>query len=240
MMMSGSKSWAIALAIALMCSSSGNCLHAAEGDPPSVPIDPGQVTAAIKRIAEWQLDHPVEFGALHWAVAPLLDGLIDASLTPGESKYLAAVIRAGTREGWQLGPDTYHADDLAAGHAWTRIYLMDPSRGERLAPFKRRIDEIVAKPITESFSFSQQPQTPGVENTDRWTWVDALYMAPPALGLLAKATGDDRSLNFMDREFKPVYDTLYDRQEKLFYRDDRFIDRRTPSGEKIFWSRGNG
>jgi hypothetical protein len=117
---------------------------------------------------------------------------------------------------------------------------MDPSRSERLAPFKRRIDEIVAKPITESFSFSQQPQTPGVENTDRWTWVDAPYMAPPAFGLLAKATGDDRYLNFMDREFKPVYDTLYDRQAKLFYRDDRFINMRTPNGEKVFWSRGNG
>ena len=117
---------------------------------------------------------------------------------------------------------------------------MDPRRTERLEPFKKRIDEILANPITESFSFGKGPETAGVENTDRWTWIDALYMAPPAFGLLAHATGDEGYLKFVEREFKPVYDTLYDRQEKLFYRDDRFINMRTPNGEKVFWSRGNG
>ncbi|WP_414476097.1 DUF2264 domain-containing protein [Microvirga sp. M2] len=213
---------------------------AAAPAPSGSALDAGQVRATITRVGDWQLAHPVEYGTLHWAVAPLLDGLIDTSLTTGDPKYLAAVIRAGTREGWRLGPNTYHADDLAAGHAWMRIYLMDPTRTERLEPFKRRIDEILANPITENFTFSQEPQTPGVSNTDRWTWIDALYMAPPAFALLAQATKDERYLQFVDRGFKPVYDTLFDPQAKLFYRDDRFINRRTANGQKIFWSRGNG
>ncbi len=83
--------------------SSSSYLHAAEGDF-TAAVDPSRVTATIKRIADWQLDHPVEFGTLHWAVAPLLDGLIDASLTTGESRYLAAVIRAGTREAGSSAP----------------------------------------------------------------------------------------------------------------------------------------
>ena len=50
---------------------------------------------------------------------------------------------------------------------------------------------------------------------DRWTWIDALYMAPPALALLTQATGKEHYLRFVDREFKPVVDTLYDPQAKL-------------------------
>src|SRR4051812_3654933 len=239
MNMRGSKRIARVLIIAMILPIS-SLIGSVSRASTAAAIDADQVKVTLERVASWQLAHPVEFGTLHWAVAPFLDGLIDVSLVTGDAKYLAAVIRAGTREGWRPGPNRYHADDLAAVHAWARIYLMDPSRRERLEPLERRADEILANPIRENFTFSQDPQTPGVRSTDRWTWIDALYMAPPAFALLTQATGNESYLNFIDREFKPVYDTLFDPQEKLFYRDDRFINRRTASGQKIFWSRGNG
>ena len=77
---------------------------------------------------------------------------------------------------------------------------------------KSKVDDILAKPILENFSFSADPRTPGVRNTDRWTWIDALYMAPPALAALARATGDRRYLRFVDGEFKPVLETLEGRR----------------------------
>jgi unsaturated rhamnogalacturonyl hydrolase len=195
-------------------------------------LDAQEVRATIKRVADWQLAHPVSYEPQHWAMAPLYDGLIDASLTTGDPKYLAPVIRAGRQIAWQPGPRVYHADDHAAGHAWLRIYLMDATDPTLLQPFKDRFDEILAKPITEDLSFTEEAETPGVERTDRWTWSDALYMAPPTLGRLSQATGD--------AEFKVTYDALFDPEENLFYRDTRFIDQRTPNGEKVFWSRGNG
>jgi unsaturated rhamnogalacturonyl hydrolase len=203
-------------------------------------LDAQEVRATIKRVADWQLAHPVSYEPQHWAMAPLYDGLIDTSLTTGDPKYLAPVIRTGRQIAWQPGPRVYHADDHAAGHAWLRIYLMDPSDPALLQPFKDRFDEILAKPITEDLSFTEEPQTPGVERTDRWTWSDALYMAPPTLGRLAQATGDERYLKFADAEFKATYEALFDPEENLFYRDARFIDERTPNNEKVFWSRGNG
>src|SRR5207249_10204649 len=33
---------------------------------------------------------------------------------------------------------------------------------------------------------------------------------------------------------------LYDKQERLFYRDSRFFSQRERNGKKVFWSRGNG
>ena len=118
---------------------------------------------------------------------------------------------------------------------------MNPNdRPTQLAPIRNRIDEILAYPIEEDLSFTMEPRTRNVQRTDRWTWVDALYMAPPAMGLLADATGDRRYLGFIDRELRATYDALFDPEEDLFYRDARSFNRRTPSGEKVFWSRGNG
>jgi rhamnogalacturonyl hydrolase YesR len=219
-----------------------NLFFAANPSAAQNPVNANEVAATIKRVADFQLAHPVRFGPLHWAIAPLYNGLIDASEATGDPKYLAAVIRAGNRAGWQPGPKTYHADDLAVGNAWLKILLMDPAaaKKERLEPFKNRMDQILANPVTAILSFTESPPSRDIDRTDRWTWSDALYMAPPMLTHLARATKDTRYLQFMDVEYKLAYDALYDQQDNLFYRDSRFIGRRTPDGQKVFWSRGNG
>src|SRR5688572_23588383 len=58
-------------------------------------LDPAQVEETIRRVADWQLGNPVDYPPGHWTLAPLYDGLIDASLVTGDPSYLAAVIRAG-------------------------------------------------------------------------------------------------------------------------------------------------
>ncbi|TAM24185.1 MAG: DUF4861 domain-containing protein [Rhodanobacter sp.] len=105
---------------------------------------------------------------------------------------------------------------------------------------RKRIDEAVDHPITEVLDRRETPKTVGVNNTDRWTWCDALYMAPPTLVRLYAATGDKKYLDFLDKEYRQTYDQLYDHGANLFYRDGTFIDRRTSNGKKVFWSRGNG
>ena len=44
----------------------------------------------------------------------------------------------------------------------------------------------------------------------------------------------------MDHQFKLTYDYLYDKEYKLFFRDDRFFDKTEVNGQKVFWGRGNG
>jgi rhamnogalacturonyl hydrolase YesR len=176
-------------------------------------------------VAEWQLENPVGYRPDHWILAPLYDGLIDTSLVTGDPRYLAAVIRAGRRIRFAPGGDLGNADSHAAGHAWLRIVLMDPEREpEILERFRARYLQIL-------------------EQRDRgegWSWADALYMAPPTLVRMAQATGDDRYLDLAYSEFLATHAILFDREDHLFYRDIGYIDRRTPSGQKVFWSRGNG
>jgi len=203
-------------------------------------LNPQRIMDTLKLVGDWQLDHPTDFDPRNWAIAPLYNGLIDASLATGDPKYLAAVVRAGRRIDFEPGSRTYHADGHAAGRAWLRLYLMsDPKDPKLLEPFKERFDEIVSHPITENISFVT-PLPPGIRRTDRWTWSDALFMSPPTIVVLAQATGDQRYLDFMDSEYRFAYNALYDPQENLFYRDARYFDDRAPNGQKLFWSRGNG
>lgn len=47
-------------------------------------------------------------------------------------------------------------------------------------------------------------------------------------------------MKFADKEFKATYDHLYDKEEKLFYRDGKYFDKKEANGKKVFWGRGNG
>lgn len=201
---------------------------------------PADVTATLKRSADWHLSNPSGIEIRDWIIAPLYDGLLRTALTTGDAKHLASVIRFGNQAGWMASNRVYHADDHAVGHAWLDIYLMDKSRGERLAPMRETLSFIIANPVTEELAHGKRPKTPGVTVSDRWSWCDALYMAPPTLARLHTATGDAKYLEFLDREFRYTYDHLYDPEEKLFFRDATFFNKKAPNGKKIFWSRGNG
>jgi len=124
------------------------------------------------------------------------------------------------------------------GHAFLDIYQLDPSKERRLKYVKERMDELIANPVREWHRYGS-----GASYEDlslRWTWCDALYMAPPTLARLSHITGDQKYNRFNDYEFRICYDELWDPEEKLFYRDNRFPTMRTENGKKIFWSRGNG
>lgn len=203
-------------------------------------LDTASITASLKRSADWQLANPSGTEIRDWIISPLYDGLLRTALTTGEAKYLAAVLRFGTQAGWTPSNRVYHADDHAVGHAWLDIYQMNPSRKERLTPIRDRLSYVIDHPITEQLAHGSKPQTTGVSVSDRWTWCDALYMAPPTLARLFTATGDPKYLDFLDREFQFTYDHLFDPEEKLFYRDATFFEKKTPGGHKTFWSRGNG
>lgn len=70
-----------------------------------------------------------------------------------------------------------------------------------------------------------------------------LHLLSPAY---TKITGDKNYLDFMDQMWWESTDFLFDPEEKLYYRDDRYriksdvSGRREKNGKKVFWGRGNG
>ncbi len=209
--------------------------RAAAGDQPD---DPGPLATdlssglkrpailkAMKKVADWQLQHSEGRYNIQWTFAALYDGLLAASKTTGDKRYHDRVLQVARDNHWELGPRFAHADDEAVGLTYLTLYADDP-RPEEIAPTSAGLDKLLARP--------DDPQK------NLWWWCDALYMAPPVLAELSVATGDHRSLDFMNREWWITSGALYDPAEHLYFRDERFLIIREANGQKVFWSRGNG
>ena len=102
------------------------------------------------------------------------------------------------------------------------------------------------EPLLERFNWilANQPDVPLThdksEHKKRYNWCDALFMAPPVWTRLSAITGDPRYLAYANKEWWATTEYLYDQEEHLYFRDDRYFDQREANGKKIFWCRGNG
>jgi rhamnogalacturonyl hydrolase YesR len=150
------------------------------------------------------------------------------------AKYTGFLVEIGQRNGWKLHKRPYHADDHAVGQFYLSLYQekQDPAM---IGPTREHFDWILANRKTGSLMWGKD-----TDCHDRWGWCDALFMAPPVWARLAKVTGEGKYLEFMDEEYHATHDLLWDPEEKLFWRDSSFFERREENGEKVFWARGNG
>lgn len=240
---------ALALGLASVAAWPGVIPAAAQG---AAAVDPAAVRATAVKLADWQLGRldPSHIAAATgetrnpraWEQAVFWVGmtaLADAPGTPPRIKQ--AIMDMGRRNAWRPGDKPYFADD----HAITQAYLWAAANGagaEARAPTRAAFDRVVDRPAVTTLAFAV-PKKGGYSATeclDRWCWCDALFMAPPALAVLSKQTGDPKYRQFATKEFWATTDFLYDPVEHLYYRDSRFFDRRDEQDRKQFWARGNG
>lgn len=201
-----------------------------------------EVKALMKRVADWQLAHPntgAEHDDLDWTHAALYMGMLDwGELTEREdrdSTYCQWLLRIGKKNHFQVGKWMYHADFIAVGQPFIDLYL---KYGDEMmiAPVTARANWVVEHPAQTTLELDyRKPET-----LYRWSWCDALFMAPPVYAKLYALTRDKKYLDFMNHEYQATYQFLYDKDERLFYRDWRYFDRREANGKKVFWGRGNG
>jgi rhamnogalacturonyl hydrolase YesR len=199
----------------------------------SSELTPSSVLATLKKVADWQLLQPPKYPPDDWTYGAFYAGVTALSEVADDPKYHNAMIEMGSRQLWKPGSRVFHADDQCVGQTYLDLYLQhrDPAM---LDPIQREFNYILDHPRTNDLAMTTHA------STGRWSWCDALFMAPPAWVRLFNATGDTRYLDFMDREWHVTSDYLYDPQEHLFYRDSHYFNQREPNGKKVFWSRGNG
>jgi rhamnogalacturonyl hydrolase YesR len=194
------------------------------------------VLLAMQRVADWQLAHMPDPAQRHprgWETAPFYIGLLALDRIASDRRYLEAMVRLGDANDWQPHRLPYHADDQCVIQAYLETYSVrrDP---RMLAPAKQRLDYVLAHPSLVSMDWD-----PPVCQ-ERWTWCDALFMAPMSWLDMWKATGDGAYLDFMNREWWATTERLFNPAAGLFFRDESFLDLREPNGRPIHWSRGNG
>lgn len=203
--------------------------------PPDAP-DRAAVLATMERVADWQLAHPSPDDPLRWTQAAGYTGMMALAGISASPRFHDAMRQVGESSRWQLGTRPYHADDHCVGQTYAELFARqrDPAM---IAPMRERFDWILAHPKDDDLDFDAARNP---DRLDRWSWCDALFMAPPAWMRLSLATGEPAYLDYAVRKWWVTSDYLYDRKERLFYRDSTYFAKREQNGRKVFWSRGNG
>ncbi len=183
------------------------------------------VSHAIRKVADWQLEKFRGNFSQDWTFAALYAGFMAVPDAANGKKYRDAMLEMSKGFQWQPGPRISHADDHAIGQTYLDLYFRghDPAM---IAPVRDRMDAVMRIPDD-----AEKPL---------WRWCDALFMAPPVLAKLARATGDRNYLDFMDHEWWITSNLLYSPANHLYFRDKSFFGAHEANGSKVFWARGNG
>ena len=195
------------------------------------------VLSLLERAADWQLAHPsITWQPLDWTNATFYAGVMALTRVSAEPRFEAALRKIGEEYQWKLGPHLYFADDHCVGQTYAELFLRhrDPAM---IAPMRASFDQILAAPKDDNLSFDRHKNP---DRLQRWSWCDSLFMAPPAWARLWQATGDTRYLDYAVTKWWATSDFLFDPEERLFFRDSTFFEKREANGRKVFWARGNG
>ena len=192
----------------------------------SAKLQPRAVEAAIRKVADWQLQYSQPYFGNDWTWSVLYTGFMAASSATGDSKYSDAMLEVGKKFNWKLRSHLPNADNQSIGQMYTELYLQkrDP---QMIADARAELDALIEH---ENDPASRIP----------WWWCDALFMAPPLWARMNFITHDGKYLDYIDREWWKTSQLLYDPQEHLYFRDATYLDKKEPNGKKMFWSRGNG
>ena len=206
----------------------------------SVAADQDPVLVLMERVADWQLAHPrsndKEGKPDGWVNAAFYTGVMALARDSASPRFHDAMMKMGEDNHWQPASRPYHADDQAVAQTYLELYLQH-REPRMIAPTQERFDWILAHPKDHNLQFDQVKNP---DRLDRWSWCDALFMAPPAWVRLWKATGNTAYLDFAVTGWWVTSDFLYDQEEHLYFRDSSLFARTEKNGRKIFWSRGNG
>ena len=220
-------------------------LWATEGK--EMDISDRNTQKVLAQVADWQIKNFTyrtegnlhDYGIDAWTNSVLYIGMLKwAQATDTPSPYLDWLLKIGTDNKWAVPANFasypkykyYHADELCISQFYLGMYD-HYKKEEMLRATQKRLDWIIANPGDTSMKYT---------NKQCWTWCDALFMAPPVYAQLSKTTGNPKYLKFMHQHFMSTYHHLYDRDNRLFFRDDSYFKKQEVNGKKIFWGRGNG
>lgn len=188
----------------------------------------------MRLVADWQLDNPSEKRLNGWEYAPFYMGLLDLYQVTNDEKYLDAILEMGEVVNWEPLPRPYDANSLAITQVFLELFEIT---GDTFMIDKSRyvLDTYLMRWLKPEVHFKGNKYW-----YEWWTWCDALFMALPAFARMAKILEEPKYLKKSDELWWLTSDYLYKKTDSLIFRDDRFFEKRSQNGHKIYWSRGNG
>jgi len=195
-----------------------------------VKPDLEEVKLLMKSVATYQIQNPSQHRSKNrnfsngWVPASFYVGVMAAYAATQDDFYLSNAQNWAKTNKYALGPRLRHADDHACGSVYLSLYP-NSRNDERIKAVRDVYDKLIADPKS---------------GREDWWWCDALFMSPPTLAQLGKVTGNKKYYKYLHAMYWDTAEYLFDKNDALFYRDQRYFFRRSKHGQKVFWSRGNG
>lgn len=205
-------------------------------------LSASDVKAVMRAVADWQISTPLTHHQLDWTNGALYAGMAEWAKIAGDNKYFEWLKEIGGKNGWKYYERPkqplrrYHADDYCVGQMYVELYRKYKDKS-MIEPIISYLNQILSDPAKGELLFVN---TREYSSQQRWSWCDALFMAPTVWAKVASVTKDRKYLDFMYQEYKFTTDYLYDKDEDLYYRDSNYFTRKEANGKKVFWGRGNG
>ncbi len=186
-----------------------------------------EVIGLMTKVRDYQRAHPYRPLDHNWIRATYYTGLMAMYRATKDPDILAQATQWAQKHQWREGSEKLPANKKTCGQTYLELYFIKP-QVERIAAIRDYVDRRM-----EKIAAGESP-------LEGWHYVDTLYVGPPTITMLGKATGQQKYYDYMNKVYWSVFEHLFDREYGLFYRDKRFFDAKTSNGRKVFWSRGNG
>ena len=198
--------------------------------PPDALPSRAEILSLLHRADDWQSAHLImPADDRNWERATWYTGVMSAWKETKDRKFFDQALAWGRQHKWQVGTEQDGSNRLFCVETWLELYFVEHDRA--------KIEPAIRWLATPAPNSPAGPRRWYLE--DNRAYVDSLYGAP-AFAMLAKATGDKKYLEIMQAFFDEVSGELMNKDVGLFYRDNRFIGKKTANGRNVFWSRGNG
>jgi unsaturated rhamnogalacturonyl hydrolase len=213
-------------------------------DQPAV-FSPGlnssDVRTVLKAVADWQVKTPLTHHLADWTNGALYAGMVEWAGIAGDDTYYNWLKGIADKLAWNYYVHEnplrrYHADDYCVGQLYIELYRKYNDKN-MIRPIRLALDKILSDPAKGELLFVN---TKEYWSSQRWSWCDALFMAPTVWAKMASVTHKKKYLDFMYSEYKFTTDYLYDKDEDLYFRDSNYFTKKEANGQKVFWGRGNG
>ena len=211
------------------------------------------IKSMIDKVNDYQYNNPWTEKDGDWIRGTYYTGVMACYQATGDIKLLNQSDEWGESLDWKLpvlrpGERGEPVTLLTAAQTFLESYMADKKDYKIKPTIAHLEDENIINPITKPLTWYHDYKGNRC--------ADGLFVGPPALTMLYTVTKDEKYLQWMESWFWETYGNLFDLQENLFYRDNRFfpycIEERkndpewkgnhqvTAAGNKVIWSRGNG
>lgn len=214
----------------------------AQTTQPKVVYQGEELKSLMRKVMDFQVRAYGNKAPIDWQAAPFWVGVLAAGRATQDPAFNEAAHAWADKVQWKIGTRFFHADDVAVGQAFEEMYLAD-HKPEQIADLQSKLSQYFDKKTVTRTEVAHGGAEPAAwKGRTVWWWCDSLFMAPPALARMYAITGDKRYVELLHSMWWDTTDFLFDPAEGLFFRDDSyFFDKKqSPSGKKVFWSRGNG